>query len=215
MGKILIVPIIVLVFLVGIYRPLYAQDAQIQFEKAKELIKQNCADCMGATRQGLENGISSLNESIRSGYKNKKEAYILLRDAYNTMRIVYATPSSEEQRNIRREIKIVNEKLVQIDPNDPKILYEYARYLDDSDAQLQVYEIILKIDPDDVDARFASGKIMIEKGNVNEGIAELRETLRRAKGQEYENYGKRTVEILKQYGHKDDANEIEKKLHQK
>lgn len=196
---------------------IYAQEADIQqrFEQAKKLIESNCGDCMGGTKKGLEEGIAELSAIMDLGYSDKVKAYKLLAYAYNEMSAVYATPDSDEQKRIRHEINKVYEQLVKLEPNDPKILYDYARYLDDKDAQLSTYRKIVQIEPDNIDARFAFGNLLLERGKVNEGFDQLRETLKRASERELKNYGRRTIELLEKHGRKKEAKNLKSDLERK
>ena len=56
-----------------------------QFAHAKELIENNCIDCEGGTRAGMEQGIQEMKQAIAGGYQDKAAAYKLLDNAYANM----------------------------------------------------------------------------------------------------------------------------------
>lgn len=101
-----------------------------RFLKAKQLIEDNCSDCMSATRKGLELGIGEVTQAIAQGYKDKVAAYKLLAHAYHTL-TVYIDYDSQEYEALLDKVKPVYEKLSKLAPTDPEIPFEYAMHLKD------------------------------------------------------------------------------------
>jgi len=61
------------------------EDGGSHFAAGKKLIQENCIDCMGGTRAGLEHGITEVKNALTGGYPERKAAYELLADAYAEM----------------------------------------------------------------------------------------------------------------------------------
>jgi tetratricopeptide (TPR) repeat protein len=180
-----------------------------RFLKAKQLIEENCSDCMGATREGLEQGIGEVTKAIDQGYKDRVAAYKLLARAYNTLTI-YVEYDSQEYEALLDKIKPVFEKLSKLAPADPEIPFEYAIYLKDKEDQLAAYRKALKIDPHYAPARFDIGTIIISEGLLEAGIKEMKRAVRDANEIDAENYGRSLIGILKANNRWQEAEDIRK-----
>ena len=84
------------IFLVPLLAPwvslcaIHQQPAKLPLQQrhyllAKQLIEDNCVDCMGGTKAGMENGIQEMQAALATGFADDKAAYKLLADAYNAM----------------------------------------------------------------------------------------------------------------------------------
>src|SRR5688572_20754824 len=77
--------------------PVSPSGAEPDFSEAKKLIEANCADCAGATKEGLQRGIDGMRKVLDVGYVDRSAALRLLARAYNELSLVYAEPGSIEQ----------------------------------------------------------------------------------------------------------------------
>lgn len=191
------------------------ENAEKHFQLGKKLIEVNCGDCMDATRKGLEDGIAELLKSIEMGYPDKIAVYKLIADAYNTLAFVYAVPDSKEQKEIRNKQIEIYKQILRLDPRNQGILYQYALTYEDTNDQLIALQEVLKINPDHADARFAIGILLVQKGQLEDGIKELKKAVDLADSVRLEVYGNRLVDILIQHGRKKEAEEVSKELQEK
>ncbi len=191
------------------------QDAKNHFGQGKRLIDANCGDCVGATKQGLEQGIAEVVKAIQLGYEDKKSAYSLLANAYNTLGIVFSAPSSDEQKATFESRQAVYEELLKLDPQNVQVNYEYAMTLQDTAKQLKILKEVIRLNPSYADAHFSSGVLLIQKGDTEEGIVELERSVQLANEQQVEVFGRRLIDVLNERGRKDDAQRIWRTLEKK
>jgi tetratricopeptide (TPR) repeat protein len=191
-------------------------NLQQEFGNAKKLIESNCGDCMGGTKEALEKGIAELIKVIESGYRNELEAYKLLAYAYNEMAAVYLARNPNEKKIVVEKYRKTYQKLIQLAPNDPEILYGYAISLplEDKTVRLKIFQEILRIDPNHKDANYMAGLILIEKGEYDEGIKDLKKALDQLEFDQDLGLAMRAIEILNKHGKKEEANEIQIKINQ-
>src|SRR6266851_5590496 len=83
---------LVVVALLGAAAALAAAAApgREDFERGRRLVEDNCGDCMGGTRQGLEDGVAALRRAFDTGYSEPAAVYRLLADAYATLAYAHA-----------------------------------------------------------------------------------------------------------------------------
>lgn len=204
-----------LMLTVTVAAPASPETPAERFQRGRRLIEANCGECMGATREGLERGIQDVREALEMGYPGKKEAYRRLAEGNNTLALVFLTPDSREQHAVLGEVRKAYETLLELDPKDAGVRYEYAATLPGLDEQLVQYRKVLELKPDHADARFAVAMILLERERKDEGLQELRKAFEQAVGGAAETYGIKLQRLLLQEGRKKEAEEVRKQLQEK
>jgi tetratricopeptide (TPR) repeat protein len=184
------------------------QSAEDHFRKGERLIELNCAECLGASKQGLKQGVAEIKRAIETGYKDKAYAYKLLADAYNTLVIVYARYDPKENRIYHDFRQRAYEKAIQLGPRDPKIRYEYAMTLEDAAGQISTLRDVVRLDPNFSDAHLALGAILVQEGRLDEGVAEMKNAIRLADTKQAKDYAERLIDVLNQHGRKEEAKKV-------
>jgi tetratricopeptide (TPR) repeat protein len=192
-----------------------AQTAERHFQRGKGLIESNCADCMGSTKKALKEGIADLNKAIDMGYSDKVAAYKLLADAYNTLAIVYSDSGSQEEKTYSEARQDTYRRLLDLDPQNAQIRYEYAMTLSDSTKQIGALRDVLKLNPNYADAHFTIGMLLIRTDQVDEGIGELKKGLQLAEPERSKVFGRRLIDILVGLGRKEEAEQVREDLKKK
>ncbi len=189
-------------------------NAQARFLEGKQLVERNCGECYPRTREQLERGIGKLLEALQLGYPRKADVYKLLGEGYNTLAAVDSKPDSEEQRAVIERRNKVLEDLVAISPDDPDALFMYAESLRNLDERLVVLRKILAIDPNHIDARYATGMALIATGQRDMGIEELKKAVALAGGLRLRTYGYALVNALRESGRHEEAKQVMRRIEQ-
>ena len=190
--------------------------ARALFTQGKTLIENNCGDCRGGTRAGLETGIETMRQAIELGYPNKAEAYKLLTQAYNTLALVYAEPDSAEQKKVQSEQRELYRQLIELDPNDAAIRVEYAILAEDPYERLMQLRQAVEVAPKFAEARFVLAATLIERGDWESGTAEARTAIAQAQDADAAaRYGRRIGELLTIAGRPQEAALVEAEARQK
>jgi tetratricopeptide (TPR) repeat protein len=174
--------------------PACAQDEATpdqRFRQGKQLIEANCGDCIGSTAVGLEAGIAEVLKALEQRYPDRLTAYKLLARAYGTLGHVFDPPDSDTRRVSLDTQRKFAEKSVELAPSDIEALQIYADSLDDPKQQIEQYRRILALKPDDPDARFSVGSLLLAQGQTAEAVAEIRRAFEAASGDRAETYGQR------------------------
>ena len=150
-------------------------EAQKHFERGKKLIENNCIDCMGGTRAGLEGGIREIQAALQAGYGDRKTAYKLLSDAYAGM-ITYTEKNQEESKAYAAKRAQTDRKLLELDPNDPDVLDRYETTLENDSEKIEILRRLVKIEPDP-DRKFNLGYLLLKQRKVNEGMPLVRSAI--------------------------------------
>ena len=185
-----------------------AESAQEHFEKGKQLIESNCADCMGSTKEALKQGVTEVSKALELGYGDKVAAYKLLADAYNTLAVVYSEPGSEEEKIYSTARQDAYLRLIDLDPQNVQFKYEYAINLSDNTKQLAALQDVLKLNPKYPDAHFAIGMLLTRTGQVDEGIVELKKAMQLADTDQAKLFGRRLIDILNGLGRDAEAKQV-------
>lgn len=172
-------------------------EAEKRFQSGKALIEQNCGDCEEATRDGLQEGINEIKAVLEKGYADKLSAYQLISDAYNTIAIVYAAPDSEEQKALLEKKRVIDEQILALSPNSPRLLYECGISLENKEERLRVMRRVLAIEPTNASARAVVGKLLVKRGQVDDGI---KKAIEHAEPHEKATYQEELNQLLAQHG---------------
>ena len=207
-----LVALVVLVTISLVSMTAVAQSAEQNFQKGKQLIDSNCADCMGSTKEALKQGIAEVNKAIEMGYRDKVAAYRLLADAYNTIAVVYSEPGSQEEKTYSDARQDMYLRLIDLDPQNAQFKYEYAINLNDSSKQMAALQDVLKLNPKYADAHFAIGMLLTRTGQVDEGIVELKKAVQLADMDQSKMFGRRLVDTLNGLGRDAEAKQILEEL---
>jgi hypothetical protein len=151
------------------------ESGDAHFVKGKELIENNCIDCMGGTQAGMEQGIREVEAALQAGYRNKKAAYELLSDAYAHM-TTYRGRNPEEANAYSTKRRQIDRKLFELYPNDPDVLERYESWLENDTEKVEILKRLLMIKPNP-NAQFVLGDLLMVQGNVKEGLPLVRSAI--------------------------------------
>ncbi len=140
--------------------------------RGKELIEANHYEAVGSTRAGLEAGIQELEKAIALGHESV-EIYRILADAYSQMALVYSKEGSRERQIFFEKRNALYQKLYELEPDDPDILFLYTESLKNDDEKIGAYRRLLAIAPDRNLARSRLGRLLILKGEWQDGQNEI------------------------------------------
>jgi len=164
--------ILILFFVCFLPLPSFGEgtSAEEYFLQGQKLVERNASGNMGTTKEGMEAGIDALRKALEAGYPNVIEIYKMLGDAYLKM-----TDYDESYRQKRQEIY---EILLKIAPDDPDVMSDYVRYVQDKVRKIEFYRRIIKIDPKRSKARFGLGILLVKTGSVDEGVKSVVEAIK-------------------------------------
>lgn len=187
------------------------EDPEVLLREGRALIESNCGDCMGSSAQELRRGIQKVERALELGSPDRAEIYRLLADAYGQMALVFLAPDSAEQSELLEKQRQAYERLVEIEPRNVDLLYEYAFALRDDAARAGILRRILDIQPGHAEALFALGRYEAERGD-SKGLADMRRAFDMAEGEKALEYGEGLLAILQQQGRAEEAREIARRL---
>jgi hypothetical protein len=182
-----------------------ADLGRADFERGTRLIEANCADCMGATRQDLEDGVAALRRALDAGFAEPARVYRLLTDAYATLAYVHSKRDPDALRRfvaLRREML---QRLAALTPDDPWPRYELAVSEPGRDAQLAALRSLLADRPRHADAHAAVATILEERGQRADAIREMERAVAGADAQTIDLYRKRLAELRRLAGERCDT----------
>lgn len=144
---------ILVIFVINLFtNSIFADDAIDHFQKGKNIIESNCADC-GPTKEGIENGIQELKKAIELN-PNLGEAYIYLGEGYYNYSFFGGITNRPEVLKIRFQAYESFKKAVEMLPNNAmahqwlSLIYSYGgEGLMDHGKSLIEIEKAIKIDP--------------------------------------------------------------------
>jgi tetratricopeptide (TPR) repeat protein len=185
------------------------------YRHGEQLIDLNCAECVGASKKGIEEGIAQINKALSRGYPDKGSAYKVLAEAYNTLVVAYSAPGSDERRRYRENRQRSFEKALELSPNDAALRFKYALTLDNTSAQKSALEEVIRRTPTYPDAHFVLGMLLTENGKVDDGVKELETAVQLAPSDDAKTYGRRLIYILNENGRSDEAQKVQEQLDRK
>jgi len=181
------------------------------FAKGHSKIENNCGDCMGSSRKGLEEGIAEIEEAIKFGFPNKIQALQELARAYSTLAFVYATSKAEQPAILRKKL-LLYEELVKLDSTNHDIWVGYGGALFETKASqeqiLKAWKKALALDPNDVLTRFAIAEELIKGKRYADGMKEARTGFKIAAPEEANRAGQRLISFLEVDSRPEEAKEI-------
>jgi hypothetical protein len=124
---------------------------------------------MGGARAGMEQGVLQIEGALKAGYPDKKVAFRLLLNAYSELSTYTEKDPPAHQAYAKKRAQILN-GLVEMSPQDPEVLKEYADSLQDPDEKASALTKIIALNPNLTDARYELGLITTRKGKTPEGI---------------------------------------------
>jgi hypothetical protein len=198
---------LVVVALLGAAAALAAAAApgREDFERGRRLVEDNCGDCMGGTRQGLEDGVAALRRAFDAGYSEPAAVYRLLADAYATLAYAYAKTDPNALPRFEALRREVLQRLAALTPDDPWPRYELAVIEPDRDSQLAALRRLLAERPRYADAYFAVATILEERGRRAEAILEMEQAVAAAGPGAIDVYRRRLAEMRRQAGERCDT----------
>jgi len=185
------------------------------FAKGRALIDDNCGDCHGATRLGLQAGIEAVKQALELGLADEKAAYKALAEGYNTLALVYAVPDSEEQKFIRGQQEGAYRRLLEIAAGDAQVRFDYAQFLSDPRAKLEHFAAAAKLAPQWAEARFALAAALAGTGKLEAALPEASTAIALADRDHVERYGRRLGELFELAGRPAEASMLRNEARRK
>jgi hypothetical protein len=165
---------------------------------AKRLITNNCIDCMGSTKAGMEQGIQEMQAALDTGFTKKKAAYKLLADGYNAM-ITFSGNDEKERENFEQKESEALGEVYRLDPLDSEFAVRYADTVKDNQEKLSILKNVAERDPKQADAAFGAGFLLIDRGESGEGLKLVSQAIANQKDPEaVANYAQRTLGLLQE-----------------
>jgi tetratricopeptide (TPR) repeat protein len=181
--------------------------ATSEFVQGKALIENNCGECLGASQAGVEMGIAKIESALEHGYRDRASALWLLAGAYNSVGVVYAKDGSQEQKRAFASRDERFRQALAIAPNDARILFDYAKVARGAE-QLSILRKVVQLQPDNADAKFSLGILLVQDGQVDEGIPQIKRAVELANPNTAKEYADSTAPLLIERGRKSDADAI-------
>jgi hypothetical protein len=174
--------------------------ARQQFQRGKQLIENNCIDCMGGTQSGVEKGIKEIQAAVDAGYPDQKAAYKLLEEAYAYM-TTYTDKHPDVEALYAAKRLEVTRKLFERYPNDPEVLELYVNTVKDEDEQIAILRKLLKLSPHQPDASFLLSLLLLKKDKFNQVLPFMKDARNKQEDPEAVlNYVERWCEELSELG---------------
>jgi tetratricopeptide (TPR) repeat protein len=165
---------------------------------AKRLIENNCIDCMGSTRAGMEQGIQEMQAALSSGFTNRKAAYKLLADGYNALTTFSGNDERERETFEQKEAEALRE-VFRMDPKDSEFATRYAATLKDEQEKVTILKSVAERDPSQTNAAFGAGMLLLSSNKPDEGIQFIRKAIANQRDPEaVMNYAGRTLDALEE-----------------
>src|SRR5580765_3925110 len=165
---------------------------------AKRLIENNCIDCMGSTRAGMEQGIQEMQAALSSGFTNRKAAYKLLADGYNALTTFSGNDERERETFEQKEAEALRE-VFRMDPKDSEFATRYAATLKDEQEKVTILKSVAERDPSQTNAAFGAGMLLLSSNKPGEGIQFIRKAIANQRDPEaVMNYAGRTLDALEE-----------------
>jgi len=177
-----------------------AEPGREDFERGRRLVDANCGDCMGATLQGLEDGVSALRRALDAGFADPASIYRLLAEAYATLAYLHSRHDPGAIRRFEALRRDVLARLAALTPDDPWPRYELAISEADRDAQLAALRRLLAERPRHAEAHAAVATILEERGQLAEAVREMEQAVACADADTIETYRRRLIALRRQAG---------------
>jgi len=191
-------------------RPVDAATGPQLLQQGQILIEANCADCMGATKEKLLQGIGKVGEALRQGIADEAAAYHALARGYMVLAYVYAPPDSAEMKLMQEKQQSALKRATELDPHNTEILDEYASTFTDPKDAVAVWRRILAIDPSHQGALFGAGRYEVTHGEVEEGLVKMRKAFETSSGAMAYFYGTNLQWTLSELGRNEEALKVKK-----
>lgn len=174
------------------------------------MIEDNCLDCMGSSRSGLEQGLHKVQEAIDLGYQPAKDAYKLLADGYGDL--TSFTKDKKEQEELWAKRNEVYGRLYELDPRDPEILEDYAQNVAKTDDEkVKALQDAVKINPKRASAQFLLSLLFIQKRDFVAGISAFKQAIiNESNGESLANYVTTVPQALDSAGCRIDPEETQR-----
>ncbi len=178
-------------------------------QQGQALVRQNCGDCIGSTKEKLLDGIELIQAALAHGlHEDEAKAYRALAEGYATMVYVFSEPDSADQEDFRKLQREAWRCYLEIEPRDVDALERYAYSLEHAEERVTVWRRILGTEPKHVQARASVGDYLVATGEVDEGLLLVRAAFDDAVGAEKRAIGGQLLELLLSVGKEEEAAEL-------
>ena len=214
---------ILLILLIVISTNLYSnnltKNLELKFIQAKKLIKDSCSECLDDQILGLKNYIKATKilEDIVNKSDNfdlKFKALILLGNTYIELSVI----GEKSKRNYYSDTghkylqQVLNNKTCL---NPEAIFSTYAYKKKNINEKLNALKPLLDLQSSLFNAKYLEGKLLIEKGEIIEGLKSLEVSVKIASLKDLKGIEFSLAGYLYYYEKKDLAYEIMQKAHPK
>ena len=168
----------------------------------------NCADCAGATEEGLREGITLLEQASTAEQTPEVSTLQTLAQGYNTLMHRYLQPNTPDYAAAAEKLENVQQQLILIETDDPAVMYEYAATVAEGEQQVELLHEVARLDPTFAPAHHALGAVLYERGETDAAIEEYKAAVRHAEPLDETSYYVRLLQVLKAEGRLDEAEEF-------
>jgi predicted O-linked N-acetylglucosamine transferase (SPINDLY family) len=171
-------------------------SAHDHFLKGKQLVEENCIDCMGGTQQGEEQGIRELEAALQAHYESPIDAYKLLANAYANMSTYVGKNASDANAFQNKEYGVYR-TLYELAPNDEEVLLDYERTLTEDNDKIAIFRKVLTLNPKNAEARFSLADLLMQQDKIQDAMQEMKQAITLETNPEsVRNYVQRLIEAL-------------------
>lgn len=159
--------------------PTPAGEVTRLFAEGKAQVEAQCADCMGATREGLTAGLKAVRAALDHGYPGSAEGWRLLAEGYGALAWGFLPPDSPAQADALGAQREAYERWLDVEPRNTKALYDFAFTFSEPERRRPILERLLEVDPGHAEGLFGLGQVDLEQGRDEVGLARMRKASKR------------------------------------
>ncbi len=212
-----------IILLITILLTAYATaQNRLSYETAKELLENNCSDCYGESKEGLEKGIAAMELLLSENANIPLEGQALLAESYDFMAIRHHRNDSQEREaftdkknevyaSLGNQVLELIESGATVDAENralyKKILLGYASTVE-ANAIPVVLENVLRVIPGDNETTFMYGLSLVDLGREDEGVTKMEEAFSQAQHMHAFNQGMKLIDFYSENSRHDDAERI-------
>ena len=170
-----------IMFLVGVQCDAVDFELRDERQYARTLIEENCFTCYQASSSDYLMGVLAL-ERENASVEITGDLLILAR-AYRALAIVQYREHEEKKEMYLKKERMAYNRFLELDPGNMQVYFEYVRTLD-TDERIRILREILEEDPTNPTASSDLASILIDTGNVGDGMELLEHAYAHLRGHE-------------------------------
>ena len=170
-----------IMFLVGAHCDAVDFELMDERQYARTLIEENCFTCYQASSSDYWTGVLAL-ERENASVEIAGDLLILAR-AYGALAIVQYREDEEKKEMYLKKQRMAYDRFLELNPGNMQVYFEYVRTLD-TDERIRILREILEEDPTNPTASSDLASILINTGNVDDGVELLEHAYAHLRGHE-------------------------------